>query len=152
MKRLWVECLWLSYDVRGLEVVLAPAFPLSGGQVDFEEGAKDRGRVYICQVSVLEADTFPAVPGSCGLERQPAAVRSPAASGAGRTGFTVHLCLSEGFSSLDSASPRSPPLRWDFSRSTWHSPDSLLHRSVSSRCVGTTSLNSMGPENFLEPD
>lgn len=26
MKHLWVECLWVSYDVRGLEVVLAPPF------------------------------------------------------------------------------------------------------------------------------
>lgn len=108
MKHLWVECLWVSYDVRGLEVVLAPAFPLSGGQVVFEEGAKDRGQVYICQITVLDVDTLPAVPGSCSLERQPAKVRSPAASGADRTGFTFHLCLLEGFSSLDSPSPPVP--------------------------------------------
>lgn len=74
----------------------------------FEEGAKDRGQVYICQVTVLEVDTFPAVPGSCSLERQPATVRSPAASGADRTGFAFHLCLLEGFSSPDSPCPPVP--------------------------------------------
>ena len=152
MKHLWVECLWVSYDVRGLEVVLAPALPLSGGQEVFGEGEKEREHVYICQLTSLFSKLALSLPSQApaawrGSLRQCRAQRLQV-----QTEVGSHFTLAFYKVSLlwIPHCPQSLTLHWDFSHPTL--PLLFLHRSVSSRCVGTTSLNSMGSENFLEPD
>lgn len=152
-KHLWVECLWVSHRCQwlgGSEVVLAPAMPLSAAQMARGVGRR-RKEAGLCLWGHCPCSwhflclSRPLLPG-----RQRNIVQSTKAWSRQNWAHTSPLPYVR-FCVLHPWIPLSLPSLILLMLSLVYPlffPPSVL----SSSCVGTTSLNSVGSEHFLEPD
>jgi len=115
-------------------------------------GGEREGTFYICQLTSLFSKLALSLPSQAPAARRGSLRQCRAQRLQVQTELGSHFTLAFYKVSLlwIPHCPQSLTLHWDFSHPTL--PLLFLHLSVSSRCVGTTSLNSMGSENFLEPD